>query len=654
MYQFFFFLLLIPALLSAAEKQDLLLITIDTLRADHLGSYGNQTIRTPNLDAIARKSLFFENAICPAPLTLPSHTSLMTGRYPIHHGIRDNAGVVNAKETTLAEILRANGYHTYAFVGGFPLEHRFGLNQGFDVYDDLFPRTVNRSLDFRSERSADAVVNAVLQTKIVSPFFLWVHFYDPHAPYVRGGYRGEIEFVDQQAGILMRKFQQFNPVIAIAGDHGESLGEHGELTHRIFVYDSTMKVPFWIQGPGIAAQKIKPQVRLIDFLPTILGILKVEPPSNLDGVVLPKNAGQPAYLESMFPQLELGWSWLSAIRNDEWKYIQAPKPELYDLRADPRETVNLFIKKKDVVKTMQAQISQLVGRHAHTTKEISPEMAEQLASLGYVGGGSNTKVSTIDPKDRIAIWNEIEKAVDLEKANPGESIAILEQAQKSDPDNPMILGFLAQKYAEANRLKDAKSILSKVLTKDPQNSLALYRMARICLKSGEPAEAKRHADVLRKLEKSNADAWILLAQADIALGKFELAVEDLLSALRIDPRDADLRVDLGNIYLQMEKYELARGQFELVLKSDPKNLQALNGVATCLFTHGDLAGTEAKLKTALRVDPSDPQTKMNLALLYSKQGKKTEAIALYREVESSPKTPPDWKEQASRRLKQLE
>ena len=654
MYRFAFFLVLIPVLLSAADKPDLLLITIDTLRADHLGSYGNQTVRTPNLDSIAQKSLFFENAICPAPLTLPSHTSLMTGRYPIHHGIRDNAGVVDAKEVTLAEILRAKGYHTYAFVGGFPLEHRFGLNQGFDVYDDLFPREKNRSMDFRSERGADAVVDAVLQTKLVRPFFLWVHFYDPHAPYLHNGYRGEIEFVDQQVGVLLGKLQQFHPVIAVAGDHGESLGEHGEWTHRIFVYDSTMKVPFWIQGPGISAEKIKPQVRLIDFLPTILSILKVQPPSNLDGVLLPKNAGQSAYLESMFPQLELGWSGLAAIRNSEWKFIQAPKPELYDLRKDSDEKVNLFAKRKDIVKTMQSQISQLGGRDARTTKEISPEMEEQLASLGYVGGGSNNKVSTIDPKDRIAIWNQIEKAVDLEKTNPEESIAILEQAQRSDPDNPMILGFLAQKYAEANRLKEAKNILSKVLAQDPKNSLALYRMARICLKTGEEGEAKRWADALRKLEKGNADAWILLAQADVALGNFEFAVENLLNALRIDPRDSDLRIDLGNIYLQTKKPDLGRGQFELVLQSDPKNLQALNGVATCLFTQGDLIASETKLKAALQIDASDPQTKMNLALLYSKQGKRAEAIALYREVQSSPTTPPDWKEQASRRLKQLE
>ncbi|MCI0416603.1 sulfatase-like hydrolase/transferase [bacterium] len=652
MYRFTLVLLLIPVLLNAAEKPDLLLITIDTLRADHLGSYGNQTIRTPNLDSLARKSLFFENAICPAPLTLPSHTSLMTGRYPIRHGIRDNAGVVDSKELTLAEILRAKGYHTYAFVGGFPLEHRFGLNQGFDVYDDLFPREKNRSLDFRSERGADAVVNAVLQTKIVRPFFLWVHFYDPHAPYLHNGYHGEIEFVDRQVGVLLRKFQQYQPVIAVAGDHGESLGEHGEWTHRIFVYDSTMKVPFWIQGPGITAERIKRQVRIIDFLPTILSILKVQAPSNLDGVLLPKNAGQSAFLESMFPQLELGWSGLLAIRNDEWKFIQAPKPELYDLRSDPGEKVNLYASKKDIAKKMQSQIPDMRRRDARAT--ISPEMAEKLASLGYISGGSTNKTSTIDPKDRIAVWNQIEKAVDLEKTNSTESVAILEQAQKNDPDNPMILGFLAQKYAEANRLKEAKSILARVLKQDSKNSLALYRMARICLKTGEATEAKRWADILRKLEQSNADAWILLAHADVALGNLDRAAENLLTALKIDPRDDDLRIDLGNIYLQTEKAGSAREQFDFVLKSDPKNLQALNGVATCLFTQGDLTTSEAKLKTALLVDGSDPQTKMNLALLYSKQGKKSEAIALYREVQNSPTTPPDWKEQASRRLKDLQ
>jgi arylsulfatase A-like enzyme len=271
----------------AAANQNLLLITIDTLRADHLGCYGNQLVKTPNLDAIAGQSLFFENAIAPAPLTLPSHTTLMTGRYPYHHGVRDNAGSVPSKENTLAEILGKNGFHTYAFVSGFPLEHRFGLNQGFDHYDDAFPRGKNRNLDFHSERTADATAKAVLETKFVEPYFIWIHFYDPHAPYLNGGYKGEIQFVDQQIGILMKKLSLQNATVAVAGDHGESLGEHGEMTHRIFIYDSTLKVPFFIRFPGQSPRKIQNQVSLTDFLPTILSWMKLPASNGMDGVVQP-------------------------------------------------------------------------------------------------------------------------------------------------------------------------------------------------------------------------------------------------------------------------------------------------------------------------------------------------------------------------------
>jgi tetratricopeptide (TPR) repeat protein len=652
MHRFAFCLLLFFPAFLAAEKQNLLLITIDTLRADHLGSYGNRSVRTPNLDALANKSLFFENAVCQAPLTLPSHTSLMTGRYPYTHGVRDNAGTVNQREITLAEILKKNGYNTYAFVGGFPLDHRFGLNQGFDLYDDLFPRQKNQSLDFRSERSADAVVASVLKANIAEPFFVWVHLYDPHTPYLHGGYKGEIEFVDQQVGILTRKLEAFKPVIAVAGDHGESLGDHGEMTHRIFIYDSTMRVPFWISVPGEPPRKIKSQARLIDFLPTTLKILKLPPPTKIDGVELPDKAGAAAYMESMFPRLQLGWSPLTGVRTEEWKYIQAPKPELYHLPSDPAETKNIVTQKPDVVSSLKKRLPSTSPKAQQP--EVSPEMAEQLASLGYVSGSSNPAISNIDPKDRIAVWNEIELAVDLEKKNPEETIAILERAQKIDPDNPMVLGFLAQKYAAANRKDQAKTILEKVLSKDPKNSLALYRMASVCLQLGKPAEAKRWADALQKLEAGNADALILAAEAEMNLGNFDAAINKLNAALKIDPHDLDLRVDIGNLYLQTKKIDLAQKEFEHVLRSDDKNIQALNGLATCFFQRMNFSSSEAKLKQALKLEPSDPQTRMNLALVYSKQGKTAEAIDLYKQIAASPNTPEDWKRQAAARLRELQ
>ncbi len=576
----------------------------------------------------------------------------MTGRYPFHHGVVDNAGAVNIRETTLAEILRVRGYHTYAFVGGFPLDHRFGLNQGFDTYDDSFPRKSNQSLDFRSERSADQVLNAVQSVQIQEPYFVWVHFYDPHAPYLHGGYGGEIEFVDQQAGLLLKRFAASNPVIAVAGDHGESLGEHGEWTHRIFLYDSTARVPFLIKGPGVSSARVRGQVRLIDFLPTVLRILKVPLPPNLDGVLQPDHAGSPAYLESRFAQLQLGWSPLSAIRTDEWKYVEAPKPELYNLHLDPDEKNNVVQKQPEIVKELRSKIPQSAIRN--TQSAISPEMAEKLASLGYVSGSSNTTTSNIDPKDRITVWNEIERAVDLENTRPEEAIAILERARKADPGNPMVLGFLAQKYAESNRLDEAKQILQQVLARDPKNTLALHRITVVCLKQGQAPEAKKWAESLNTLDPRNADSWLLLARANLKLKDSNAAAANLKNALDIDPQDQALRIDLANLYLQMGDLDHARASFEQVRRTDSENLQALNGLATCSFNAGDLTTAEGFLNKALLAGPKDIQTKMNLALLYSKQGKKAEAVALYREITSSAEAPADWKAEARARLQEME
>lgn len=651
MNRFVIFGLLLLSIIPSANKPNLLLITIDTIRADYLGSYGNSQAKTPNLDSLSRNSLFFKNAVAPAPLTLPSHTSMMTGRYPYHHGIHDNAGVVSKEELTLAEILQGNGYHTNAFVGGFPLEHRFGLNQGFSVYDDTFPREKNRSLDFRSERSADRVVQAVLNTKIAQPFFLWVHFYDPHAPYLNGGYAGEITFVDAALGKLLKKIPTENTIIVVAGDHGESLGEHGELTHRIFVYDSTIRVPLWMRGPNIPAQTIDRQVRLIDLLPTVLKYLKLPLPTNLDGSVLPENAGLPAYLESRFPELQLGWSPLLAIRTDQWKYIQAPKPELYSLIQDPGENKNLAAAKPDMVRKFESQLPANILNDKQ--EKISAEMAEQLAALGYVGGRSKSGVLS-DPKDRIGIWNQIEKAVDFENANSTETLALLERLKNADPLNPMILGLLAQKYSDAGDQEKSRKYLLTILNQDSQNSLALFKIADVCLKLGKPVEARKWAETLLKTGQNDAEALLLLARANIANGDFESATDSLNKLIQLDSRDLEARNDLGNIYLQVGKLEEARETFQNILKIDPKNLQALNGLATYFFTKNELASAGTSLQKALSIDRADVQTRMNLALVYSRQGKTAEAIALYQDLISSADTPADWKQQALTRMKELQ
>ena len=648
MYRFILFLLLTPTLASAA-KPNLLLITIDTLRADRLGAYGRKDAHTPNLDALAQKSLLFEQAVCEAPLTLPSHTSLLTGRYPYHHGVRDNAGALSERETTLAEILKQNGYHTYAAIGGFPLDHRFGLNQGFDVYNDELPHERHHPLDFGSERPADAVVNAVAQIKLSPPFFLWVHFYDPHAPYHNGGYEGEIAFVDSQVGKMLKLLPLENTIVAVAGDHGESLGEHGEWTHRIFIYDSTLHVPFWISAPRVQPSRIRQQARLIDFAPTVLSLMQIKTSIGMDGEVLPSKNAQPAVIESLFPQLQLGWSPLLGVRTEEWKYIEAPHPELYDLRSDPGETTNLFASRPDVVKKLRPLVP---ASHVNSVSApVDPETAERLASLGYVSGG--TAGSSIDPKDRIAVWNEIEQAVDLEKSNAQAAVAVLEKARKADPQNPMILNILAEKYAGAEKLKEAEQILTELLKRDPSNTLALSRMAHLQLRMGHPAEARRLAEKLLAANPAAAETHIVAAQACLSLRNFKCAEQHLLLVVQIDPLDQESRMDLGNLYLQQDNNAAAEKQFKVVLNTDPQNLQALNGLGTIAYEAKQYSDCEAWLKKALNLQPADPQTKMNMALLYSQTGRVTQAAALYHEVMTSPQTPADWKQEAAQRLKEL-
>jgi tetratricopeptide (TPR) repeat protein len=486
--------------------------------------------------------------------------------------------------------------------------------------------------------------------KIREPYFLWIHFYDPHAPYLNGGYDGEIAFVDAQIGRLLKSLPTQNTLIAVAGDHGESLGEHGEWTHRIFVYDSTMRVPFWISGPGVPAQRVRGQARLIDFLPTVLSLLQVQAPQGLDGVALPAKAGQPAILESFFPQMQLGWSPLLAMRTAEWKYIEAPRAELYDLRIDPAERTNVIGKNPALAKKFRAQLPSAGAPAA--APPMDPETAEQLASLGYVGGGS-APGDGADPKDRIAIWNEIEKAVDLEKTDPAKTIAVLERARNSDPRNPMILTFLAEKYAAEGNLALADKVLTDLLRQDPDNTLALSRSANVRLRMGRAAEALRIAEQLLKAGAPGPEAHLIAAQASLNLNDLPLAENHLREALERDPGDPETRVDLGNLLLQRGNTGAAAEQFNRVLQKDARSVQALNGLATVAYMGKQYEECEARLQQAAKIDPGDPQTKMNRALLYTRTGRVGDAVAIYRQLIADPATPPDWKNEASARVKEL-
>jgi arylsulfatase A-like enzyme len=390
---------------------NVLLVTLDTTRADHLPAYGYTQVKTPNLDQLAKESVIFKDAISHAPLTLPSHTSILTGLLPITHGVRDNGGYfVDPKEITLAEVLKKNGYTTGAFVSSFVLDSRWGLNQGFDFYFDHFNlaefQDVNpRDIQRRGDETEGEAENW-LQKNQDKRFFSWVHFYDPHDPYdppepykttyANSLYDGEIAFTDQMLGKLFSKIQSLGlkdrTIIIVTADHGESLGQHQEATHAMFIYNTTTHIPLLIHIPGNKKAEILTTVRHIDIAPTVLALLGIETPNTMQGSsLIPLMNGKEkkeriAFSESVYAELHYGWSPLQGITTTKYQYIDAPKPELYDRISDPQETRNMVEENRPVAKVLQAELKEILSKNTRKDQKgpqkMDPETEEKLRSLG--------------------------------------------------------------------------------------------------------------------------------------------------------------------------------------------------------------------------------------------------------------------------------
>jgi arylsulfatase A-like enzyme len=419
---------------------NVLLITLDTTRADHLGAYGFQSISTPNIDRLAREGILFEQTITAAPLTLPAHASLFTGRFPPGHGIRDNIGfVLDPHETTMAEILRRQGYRTGAFVGSYVLASSRGLNLGFDTYRDSFPSVeTGRALPGGLRRRASDVT-AEAESWIAgagsSPFLAWLHFYDAHRPYdlpepyaslyASRPYDGEIEYMDAQVGRILAFLEQRrlldSTVVIVIGDHGESLGDHGEAGHGIFVYESVMRVPLIIRAPfeRLHGRIVDDLTRSVDVLPTLLDLVGIRSPVPFEGTSLvPVMTGRvrtlnlEAYSESLYPLHAFGWSELHALRAGRFKVIAAPRPELYDLESDPFEEHNQYSERRAVGEQMIARLHELQRRsEAFAPAERArvdgeAETADRLATLGYLSRSRDAYTNggpPPDPKDQIGL-----------------------------------------------------------------------------------------------------------------------------------------------------------------------------------------------------------------------------------------------------------
>ena len=545
----------------------MLVITVDTLRPDALGWAGGKN-DTPNIDALAAGGCRFPAAVAQVPLTLPSHSARMTGWWPRRLGLRDNGQLVPPSVPTLAEAFQKAGYETAAFVSGYPLDSAFGLDRGFGRYDDAFVRGEEGDL----ERPADATAGAFLGWLGTArgPWFAWVHFYDPHYPYqppaayarkgARGAYDGEVAFVDAAVGRLRAALASSSaPLLTVfAGDHGESLGEHGEGTHGFFIYDSTVLVPLVFHFPGhvMAASSAMP-ARLIDVAPTVLRLAGVAAPGPMDGVSLAAQLSggpprpEPAYVETQQPWVSYGWAPLRAMRHGGWKLIEAPRPELYDLASDPAETRNLFAKEAARADALRRLLDRAESLPAAAAPRLDdPEAMERLRALGYVGGtapsGSSPVAGLRDPKDAGPLREKLTEADLLFRRRQfAAALVPLEAVLAQERDNRFALYRAGLSLTELGRIARALPLLERLVQLDPRNPDAQGALADALSRAKRPADAVPHWFEATRLQPRRAEVWANLGSALGLVGREKDAADALAQAVRLEPRDARLLIRLG-------------------------------------------------------------------------------------------------------------
>jgi choline-sulfatase len=619
------------------DRPNVVLITLDTTRADRLGCYGYAPGRTPHLDALARRGVLFWHAASTSPLTQPAHSSILTGMYPTHHGVRVNGSTALGQEQkTIAEALKEKGYQTGAFLGAFVLDGRWGLNQGFGEYDDRFDLEKHKHLDLGSvQRPADKVVDAALawlEARQGSPFLAWIHLYDPHTPYeppeplfseygprgMAALYDGEIAFTDQQVGRLVSWLQarglDSKTIILVIGDHGEGLGSHGEGTHGYFVYDYAQRVPFLVATPFTELQgvRVESQVSAVDVFPTVMALTGTDSHDVQGRSLLPVmfDPGQEetsyAYGESMTPNLQFGWSSLHFLRSSRYKVIKAPRPELYDLAADPEEKTNLYERQRAVARDLMANLEELMertsrGAPAPEAANLDRETLERLSALGYIGSpgrprASETSRPLADPKDKLGIFAAVQQAGDLiVKDDYRGAAAALEAALREEPRMPQALLMLGTSYAELNRIEDAKAQFDLVLKDDPQSVQALVGLASLLMQEGKTDDV-------------------------IALSK---------RTLTLDERNAQAHTLLGEVYASRQRPGEALPFFEKAVDIQPKLTRNRLNLAGALIEMKQYGRAETLLKEIVTEHPRFPLAHFNLGLLYEGQGRREDARLAY-------------------------
>jgi choline-sulfatase len=653
----------------APRTPNLLLVSLDTLRADRMGCYGYAPAQTPHLDALAARGLRFVQATTVVPLTLPAHSSLFTGAFPVRHGVRDNGGFyLPDEQTTLAELLREKGYRTGAFVSAFVLDGRWGIGQGFDRYfDDFDLSKFNNApgMDAIQRPGAETVDEALrwLGQEPARPFFAWVHLYDAHAPYeppepyasrypatASGAYDGEIASVDAQVGRLLGALEADgrlrDTLVVVVGDHGELLGEHGEQTHGFFVYDAAMRIPLIVAGPSVPARVVGEQVRIVDVMPTVLDLLGVAAPTAVQGAsLLPLARGQRldllALAESWYPRYHYGWSELVAVQDGRYKLIRAPRRELYDLREDPHETLNLAdreARRADAMeRTLDALLAQLgTAAAAHAPSQLDAETAEKLEALGYVAGGFSARHLEDrprgDPKDKIGLYNLLKQAGGASAAGRvDQAIAKVSEALAADPEileAHMLHGNFLRK---AKRPAEAIAAYRRALALDPEHDETLFLLALTYKDMGRNADARVGFERARQLDPRNGKVLWQIADLEMREKQWAKAEALLKDAVARKVEEERFLLKLGECYLEMKRYDAAEESLRRALALRPHLEAAHFNLGLVYEDRGDLPRAMAEYEAELAGNPKGYRAAFNLAKLLQRAGRTDDAVRRFRQ-----------------------
>ncbi len=649
----------------------LVLVTIDTLRADRLGCYGSKTVATPHLDAIAAQGALARDASVQSPLTRPSHVTLLTGRYPAEHGIRDNVSPsLSAEAKTLAERLKSHGFETAAFVSSIVLSRQSGLARGFDTYSDRFEAGVDdaRFLNTIQKRGDGPTAEAIawLEGRQGSRTFVWLHLYDPHDPYeppephasryADRPYDGEVAFADELVGrldaALHRLGRRGDTLLVVTSDHGEGLGEHGEAVHGFFVYESTLAVPLLVRGPGIApGTRLATTVRSVDLLPTTLELLgaPLVAPHEASGRSLaaalrggPGPPDEPTYAESLTPLLHFGWSDLRALREGRFKYIAAPRPELFDLKEDPGELHNLASTSAATAEALRGALARRLEVERTTAAApaaaaaIPPELLEQLGALGYVGAGTGAASTSpgADPKDKLEEYKVVtalmrEGLTLLREGDPAGAASRFQALRARGIESFEVHYYLARAFVAQKQCRAAIPEFEAALQRLPAYGAAHTGLARCHAALGE---SKRALEVLAKGQSlSPRDAQLFAAEGEIwrQLEKPREATVAYEAALPLAPRDALLRIKLGEMYRDAGQLDKAAEVMRAAVVLDPAPADYWNALGMVLGGNRQMVEAENAFREAQKRNPKDPQYSYNLGLILQRQGRGSEALLLF-------------------------